>query len=76
LPDGSFTPIITQPQSKIKVFLPIRQHSRLHAGGGCFHLFDKLEFGGESPLTIRAWCSGFRYCPDPLGIVTAKQFAK
>ena len=20
--------------------------------GGCFHLFDKLEFGGESPLEV------------------------
>ena len=41
-----------------------------------FELLDKLEFGGESPLTIRAWCSTFRYCPDPLGIVTAEQFDK
>ena len=40
--------------------------------GGCFHLFDKLEFGGESPRTIRARCSGFRYCPNPLGIVSAE----
>ena len=38
--------------------------------------FAKLEFGGESPLTIRAWCSALRYCPDPLGIVTAKQLYK
>ena len=37
---------------------------------------DKLEFGGESPLTMRAWCSGFRYCPNPLGIVTAEQLDK
>ena len=37
---------------------------------------NKLEFGGESPLTMRARCSGFRYCPDPLGIVTAEQFDK
>ena len=37
---------------------------------------DKLEFGGESPLPIRARCSMFRYCPDPLGIVTAKQLNK
>ena len=37
---------------------------------------DKLEFGGESPLTMRARCSAFRYCPDPLGIVTAKQCVK
>ena len=47
-----------------------------HQVGGCFHLFDKLEFGGESPLTMRAWYSAFRYCPDPLGIVTAKQLDK
>ena len=33
---------------------------------------DKLEFGGESPLTMRARCSGFRYCPNPLGIVPAE----
>ena len=38
--------------------------------------FDILEFGGESPLPIRARCSAFRYCPDPLGIVTAKQLNK
>ena len=38
--------------------------------------FDKLEFGGESPLTMRARCSTFRYCPDPLGIVPAEQFDK
>ena len=39
-------------------------------------LLDKLEFGGESPLTMRAWCGAFRYCPNPLGIVTAKQLDK
>ena len=38
--------------------------------------FHKLEFGGESPLTIRAWCGTIRYCPDPLGIVPAEQFDK
>jgi hypothetical protein len=42
----------------------------------CIILLDKLEFGGESPLTMRARCSAFRYCPNPLGIVTAKQFVK
>ena len=35
---------------------------------------DKLEFGGESPLTMRAQCSAFRCFPNPLGIVTAKPF--
>ena len=39
-------------------------------------LFDKLEFGGESPRTSRAWYSAFRYCPDPLGIVTAEALDK
>ena len=34
-------------------------------------LLAKLGFGGESPLTMRARCSAFRYFPDPLGIVTA-----
>ena len=38
--------------------------------------FDKLEFCGESPLTMRARCSAFRYFPNPLGIGTAKQFDK
>ena len=38
--------------------------------------FDKLEFGGESPRTMRAGCYAFRYCPDPLGVVTAKQLNK
>ena len=33
---------------------------------------NKLEFGGESPRTMRAQCSVFRYCPNPLGIVTAQ----
>ena len=40
------------------------------------HPFDKLEFGGESPLTMRARCCAFRYCPNPLGIVTAEQSDK
>ena len=40
------------------------------------HPFDKLEFGGESPLTMRAGCYAFRYCPDPLDIVTAEVFDK
>ena len=31
----------------------------------------KFLFGGESPRTMRARCSGFRHFPDPLGIVTA-----
>ena len=39
-------------------------------------LLDKLEFGGESPLTMRAQCSAFRYCPDPLGIVPAEVLDK
>ena len=38
------------------------------------YLFDKLEFDGESPLTMRAQCSAFRCFPNPLGIVTAKPF--
>ena len=42
----------------------------------CGYLFDKLEFSGQWPLTMRARCSDFRYCPDPLGIVTAKQLDK
>ena len=41
-----------------------------------FFLFVKLEFGGQWPLTMRARCGAFRYCPDPLGIVTAKQLDK
>ena len=42
------------------------------------HIFYpiKLKFGGESPLTMHAGCNAFRYCPDPLGIVTAQLFAK
>ena len=28
------------------------------------------------PQAIRAWCSAFRYFPDPLGIVPAEQFDK
>ena len=37
---------------------------------------DKLELGGESPLTMRAWCSAFCHFPGPLGIVTAEQLDK
>ena len=44
--------------------------------GGCFYLLDKLEFGGQWPLTMRTRCSAFRYCPNPLGIVTAEQLDK
>ena len=39
-------------------------------------LFNKLEFGGRWPLPMRARCSAFRYCPNPLGIVPAEQFDK
>ena len=42
----------------------------------CIYQFVKLEFGGQCPLTMRAWCSGFRYCPNPLGIVPAEQLDK
>ena len=35
-----------------------------------------MEFGGRWPRTMRDRCSGFRYFPDPLGIVAAKQFDK
>ena len=41
-----------------------------------YHLLNKLEFGGQRPQAMRARCSDFRYCPDPLGIGTAKQFDK
>ena len=39
-------------------------------------LLDKLEFGGQCPLTMRARCTAFRYCPNPLGIVSAEQLDK
>ena len=39
-------------------------------------LFDILEFGSESPLTMRALCSAFRYCPDPLGFVPVEVLDK
>ena len=42
----------------------------------CGKPFDILEFGGESPLTMRAQCSMYRHCPNPLGIVPAEQFDK
>ena len=70
LTEGSTTP----PSRRVAALLP------LHKGGfGAVQIlnqFDKLEFGGESPLTMRARCCAFRYCPDPLGIVTAEQFDK
>ena len=28
------------------------------------------------PRAIRAWCYAYRYCPDPLGIVTAQLLDK
>ena len=35
---------------KITTFCPnITRNSRFHYGGGRFHLFDKLEFGGDGP---------------------------
>ena len=37
---------------------------------------DKLEFGGQWPLTVRDRCNAFRYFPDPLGIVPAEQYDK
>ena len=37
---------------------------------------DKLEFGGQCPLTMRARLVCNRYFPDPLGIVTAERFDK
>ena len=43
---------------------------------GNVKLFDKLEFGGQWPLTMRVRCSAFRYCPNPLGVVPAEQFDK
>ena len=43
---------------------------------GIQNQFAKLEIGGESPLTMRARCSGFRYCPNLLGIVTAEELDK
>ena len=63
---------------------PLMQRVFIFVIGGskndaCILLFkqlDKLEFGGESPLTMRARCTAFRYCPDPLGIVTTEQLDK
>ena len=37
---------------------------------------DKLEFGGQWPLTVRARRGALRYCPNPLGIVPAEQLDK
>ena len=37
---------------------------------------DKLEFGGQWPLTMRARRACIRYFPNPLGIVTADQLDK
>jgi hypothetical protein len=36
----------------------------------------KLEFGGVPPRAMRARCIAFRYCPDPLGILTAEELDK
>ena len=45
-------------------------------GFSAVHQFDKLEFGGQRPQAMRARCTAFRYCPDPLGIVTAERLDK
>ena len=34
------------------------------------------NLAGMPPRVIRARCGAFRYCPDPLGIVTAEQLDK
>ena len=34
------------------------------------------NLAGMPPQAIRAWCSAFRYCPDPLGIVPAEVLDK
>ena len=38
-----------------------------------YNLFDKKEFGDQWPLTMRAKCSAFHCCPEPLGVVAAAQ---
>jgi hypothetical protein len=40
------------------------------------YLFDNWNLAGMPPRAMRARCSAFRYFPDPLGIVTAKQLDK
>ena len=61
-----------------KKILPLRNLTGriLFCNRAYLQQLNKLEFGGQCPLTIRARCSAFRYCPDPLGIVTAEQFVK
>ena len=56
--------------------LSARLTERLFSRGVNTQLLDILEFGGESPQTMRAWCCAFRYCPDPLGIDTAEVLDK
>ena len=53
----------------------MKPHRSVFCLGGS-QLLVKLEFGGQWPLTMRARCSVFRYFPNPLGIVAAKQFVK
>ena len=38
-------------------------------------LYNFPLVGGDSPWAIRARCAAYRYCPDPLGIVTAVQIS-
>ena len=39
-------------------------------------IVGQIGICGVPPLSMRAWCSAFRYCPDPLGIVTAEVLDK
>ena len=60
--------LLDAPLGRVKAHCKVYRHVPL--------LFGKLEFGGESPLTMRAQCSTYRHCPNPLGIVPAEQFDK
>ena len=71
-----FAPNVCIAVTKVRRFFDSLTLAQNDSFGGTVHQSGKLEFGGESPLTMRARYSGFRYCPNPLGIVTANQLDK
>ena len=44
--------------------------------GAAVNFSINWNLAGMPPQAMRARCSAFRYCPDPLGIVPAEVFDK
>ena len=59
----------SNPTARVAVFV-------LFASKRILNCSTNWNLAGMPPRAIRAWCSGFRYCPNPLGIVPAEVFDK